>query len=104
MKRVIHRPRADKDIDTILVYYADVNAGVANNFLREIIKASDQISRMPGMGSSRLSYELEISGLRSYSLDSFPHTLIYFEREDHIDMARVLHSHRDIFNLLLGIE
>lgn len=104
MKRVIHRPRADNDIDAILLHYTRVNVEIANDFLYEVLKASDQISRMPGIGSPRLSYQLEIPGLRSYSLDIFPYTLIYFERENHIDLARILHSHRDIFNLLLGIE
>ena len=104
MKRVILRPQADRDIDNALLYYANENPRIARDLLREITRASNSISQMPGLGSSRLSRELNIEGLRTYVLNIFPYLLLYFERADHIDLARVMHSHRDFQTLLLGIE
>ena len=102
MKRVITSPEADLDIDTAISYYASESQKATADFLREMSAAYDRISEMPGMGSPRLSRELGIEDLRSYSLDAFPYSLVYFERENHIDLVRVLHTHRDIFNLLFG--
>lgn len=104
MKRVIPRPQADRDIDAALSYYASENPRLARELLREITRASDSIRKMPGMGSPRLSRELNVEGLRTYALSIFPYLLLYFERDDHIDLARVMHSHRDFETLSLGIE
>ena len=104
MKRVIFRPQADRDVDVALAYYAHENPRIARDFLREVNSVSDQLSKMPGIGSPRLSRELTVDGLRSYPLNIFPYLLLYFERVDYIDIVRVMHSHRDFSNLLLGIE
>src|SRR3989344_8032697 len=104
MKRGIPRPQADRDVDAALSFYANENPRIARDFLHEVQRASVQISEMPGLGYPRLSFELEIENLRSYSLKIFPYVLIYFEREHHIDLVRVMHSHRDISTLLLGGE
>ena len=39
---------------------------------------------------------LNIPGLRSWPLTRYPHLVFYMEREDHIDVWRVLHGVRDI--------
>ncbi len=104
MKRVAFRPQADRDIDAALVYYTIENPKIARDFLREVQNVSRKISLMPGIGSPRIAQELNIGGLRSRAPHTFPYLLLYFERDDHIDVARVLHSSRDIFNLLLGLE
>jgi toxin ParE1/3/4 len=40
--------------------------------------------------------ELEIPALRCWQLERFPYLVFYVERDDHIDVWRVLHGHRDI--------
>lgn len=104
MKRVIPRPQADRDIDAALSYYANENPRLARELLQEITRASDSISKMPGLGSPRLSRASNVEGLRAYALGIFPYLLLYLEREQYIDLARVMHSHRDFETLLLGIE
>ena len=47
-------------------------------------------------GSPRFSYELGLPGLRAYALQRFPYLVFYVEREDFVDVWRVLHGHRDI--------
>ena len=104
MKRVIIRPEADRDFDLAASHYASVHSVVAEDFLREVNTTYARISAMPGIGSPRLSQEVSVGGLRSHSLEAFPYTIVYFEREDRIDVVRILHMHRDIFKLLLGVE
>lgn len=104
MKRVILRPKADRDMDAALLYYASGSLNVARNFLVELKTTFNRIGTMPRAGSLRFAHELALSGLHAYPLRNFPYLLFYFEREDHIDIVRVLHTHRDIFNLLLDLD
>lgn len=104
MKRVIPRPKADREIDAAILYYASENLNVARDFLDEVRTAFSRIAVMPRAGSLRFAHELALPGLRAYPLHDFPYLFFYFEREDHIDLVRVLHTHRDIFNLLLDLE
>ncbi len=46
--------------------------------------------------------ELDISGLRSWPLDRDPHLIFYIEREDHIEVWRVLNGKCDVPAWLLG--
>ena len=103
-KGVIPRPQADSEIDEVISYYSRENAKLADDFLSEIQRAFRQVANMPGLGSLRFAHELGMDGLRAYSLEDFPYLLFYFEREDHLDLVRMLHTHRDIFDMLLGVD
>ena len=61
-------------------------------------------SRHPGAGASRYAYELDIPGLQTWLLRRFPYLIFYIEQEDHIDVWRVLHGHRDIPALMGKLE
>jgi toxin ParE1/3/4 len=54
------------------------------------------ISGHPGIGSPQYAHELAIPGLRSRKLKRYPYLVFYLERDDHIDVWRVLHAERDI--------
>jgi toxin ParE1/3/4 len=69
-------------------------------FIDALERASRDIERHPGIGSRRYAYELDLPGLRCWHLKLYPHLLFYVEREDHIDIWRVLHASRDIPNWL----
>lgn len=43
-----------------------------------------------------LATGLNIPGLRFWPLTRFPYLVFYVERDDHIDIWRVLHEQRDI--------
>jgi len=103
MKEVIPRSRADSEIDTAILYYLRESKDVASNFLYEVEKGFGRVGMMPGIGSLRFAEELHVDGLRAYPLQNFPYLLFYFEREDHIDLIRVLHTHRDVFDLSIGV-
>lgn len=54
------------------------------------------LGRRPATGSPRYAHELNIPGLRSWTLDRFPYLVFCVERSDHLDVWRVLHGKRDI--------
>lgn len=103
MKRARKHPQAVLDISEIVVFYAGKGVEVADQFLEEIEDSITRIEKMPGTGSSRFAYDLGIPNLRTYSLRNFPHLIFYVEHDASIDIVRVLHSSRDIYNLPLGL-
>ena len=54
-----------------------------------------QISPQPAVGSPRYAHELNLPGLRFVVLRRYPFSVVYFERDDHIDVWRVLHAEWD---------
>ena len=40
--------------------------------------------------------EIGITGLRFWPLNSFSYLVLYVEREDHVDVLKVLHAQRNI--------
>ena len=59
-------------------------------------KAYTHIARQPASGSPRYAHELNLPGLRFWPLTRFPYLVFYFERDDCVDVWRVLHGQRDI--------
>jgi len=57
----------------------------------------DALSRMPGMGSPRYAEVSLVRGVRMLAIKDFENYLLfYLEREDSVDVIRVLHGARDI--------
>jgi toxin ParE1/3/4 len=54
------------------------------------------LSRHPGSGSPRYAHESNLPGLRFWRLPRFAHLVFYVERDDHVDVWRVLHGERDM--------
>jgi toxin ParE1/3/4 len=97
VKPVVPRDRANRDVDDAITYYLKELAGEAALGLVDALEdAYGLLGRHPAIGSSRYAHELGIPGLRSWSLPRFPYVVFYVEREDHIDVWRVLHGHGDI--------
>jgi toxin ParE1/3/4 len=96
-KPLIPRARAERDIDGAIDYYLSENApDAALGFIDAAEQAYSHISRHPATGSSRYAIELNLPGLRFWPLSRYPYLVFYLERDDHIDVWRVLHSSRDI--------
>jgi toxin ParE1/3/4 len=96
-KLVVRRRRADDDIESAVSYYSDeAGAEVAFAFLGQLEEAIRHISKQPSAGSQRYGHKLQISDLRQWPIKRFPCLIFYVEKEKHIDIARVLHSKRDI--------
>jgi toxin ParE1/3/4 len=97
VKRVILRARADLDVhETIDFYLGEGAEQAALKFIDALEQALQHIGRHPATGSPRYAHELDLPGLRCWQVKGYPHLLFYVERDDHIDVWRVLHGSRDI--------
>lgn len=96
-KPLIPRIRAERDVDGAIDYYLSENApDAALGFIDAVEQAYSHISRHPATGSSRYAIELNLPGLRFWPLSRYPYLVFYLERDDHIDVWRVLHGSRDV--------
>ncbi len=104
MKQVRLRPKAKDDRQSEVRYYR-INAGtnIAEALVLATRLALQQIEREPGIGSPRLGQLAEISGLRASRVNGFPLVWLYLERDDHLDLIRLLGERQDIL-AILGAE
>jgi toxin ParE1/3/4 len=97
MKPVRLTPKADSDIDTCFAWIAKDNPVAALRFLDAIELTCDTLSHMPHMGSPRYAETPLVRGVRMLAIKGFEkYLLFYLEREDSVDVIRVLHGARDI--------
>ncbi len=97
VKRVIPRELANSDVEEAIDHYLiDATATVALGFVDTLEKAYAHIARQPASGSPRYAHQLGLSDLRFWPLGRYPYLIFYVERDDHIDVWRVLHEQRDI--------
>ncbi len=54
------------------------------------------IAAHPQTGVTRYAVQLKLDDLRFWSISRFPHLVFYVEREQYIEVGRVLHGKRDI--------
>lgn len=96
-KPVVPRERASRDVEDAIAYYLDEDAvSAALGFVDALERAYVHIGRHPTAGSLRYAHELNLPGLRFWSLTRYPYFVFYVEHPDHIDVWRVLHDQRDI--------
>jgi len=97
VKPVVKGPAAKHDIRCAAEYYKnEADAQLAAAFIDATERAAQRISSWPGSGSARFAEALNLPGLRTVALDHFPYLIFYFERPNHLDVWRVLHTRRDI--------
>ena len=97
VKPVVPRALASRDVDQAIERYLDEGGGrVGLGFINALEKAYRHIARHPASGSPRYAQELDLPGLRVWPLKRYPHLVFYVERDDHIDVWRVLHSQHDL--------
>jgi toxin ParE1/3/4 len=96
-KPVVPRTQADRDVDEAITYYLEQGAvDAALGFVDALERAYGHIGRHPAAGSPRYAHELNLPDLRFWPVPDYPHVVFYVERNDHIDVWRVLHGQRDI--------
>lgn len=62
--------------------------------------ALDQVEVESGLGSRRLADLLAVPGLRTWRVAKFPLLWCYFERDDHLDVVRLLGERQDVLSIL----
>ena len=101
MKTARLRPLAKQDLSDQAGYYADV-AGqpLANRFVDEALAALVTVEGNPGIGSTRWSRHEVVPPLRAWRVERLPVVWLYFEREDHVDVVRLLGQRQDLAAIL----
>ena len=96
-RSVVLRAAAHRDVDEAVAHYlAEGGTDVALGFIDALEDAFRHVADNPGSGSPRYGQELNLPGLRSWPLKSYPHIVFYMVGGGHIDVWRVLHGRRDI--------
>ena len=101
MKHAHLRPLALADRKDSARYYRRVaSTRISEDMVIAVREALDQIEQNPGMGSPRIGQQLDIPGLRSWRVSGFPLIWFYFEREEFLDVVRLLGERQDILAIL----
>ena len=89
------------DVEEIVDHYLETSPqAIALGFVDALESAYARIGDHPVIGSLRHSYELELPGLRAWMLKGYPYLVFYVERDDHVDVWRILQGSRDIPQLI----
>ena len=103
MKPANIRPLAEEDFVERTRYYADAEgAELANRFFDGAIAALRSAEAMPGIGSPTVGELIGVDGLRRIGVDRFRCGWFYLERDDHLDVIRLLADSQDLEDLLGG--
>ncbi len=81
-------------------YRRQAGSTVAVRFVIASDATLDQLEFDPGIGSPALGTAIGIPGLRSWRVTGFPLLWFYFERDNHLDVARLLGERQDISTIL----
>ena len=96
-KPVIPREQAHRDVKEAIDYYLiEASARTALAFVDVLERAYGHIARHPAAGSQYYAHELDIPGFRSWPLKRYPWLVFCVERDDHVDVWRVLRAERGI--------
>jgi toxin ParE1/3/4 len=96
-KRIVITPKASADIDGHFEYLAQYNLETALNFFDAARQTFAQLARNPSIGSPYITKNPAFQGLRRWTVKSFRTQLIfYFDRDDCIEIIRVINAARDI--------
>ena len=96
-KSVVLRAAARRDIDEAVAHYlTDAGRPTALRFIDRAKEAFLHVAVNPEPGSSRDGHELNLPGLRTWPVRSFPYLVCYMTARGQVDVWRVLHRERDI--------
>jgi len=96
-KPVVLRSQAERDLLEAVEYYlGEADEAVTLRFVDTVEKAFRHIARHPASGSPHYALELGLPGLRSWPVKRFPYLIFYVDRDDCIDVWRILHAQRDV--------
>lgn len=96
-KPVVPRELAAHDAEEAVDFYrSEDGPDLAVRFAESLERAYDHLGDQPAPGSPRYGHELDLPGVRTWPVRPFPHLVFYLEREEQIDIWRVLHGNRDI--------
>ena len=102
MRKIARRRKtAQQDIEDAAFYYLETaNEDLALRFIESVEATIGEIEAFPAMGSLRYGQLLDIPELRFMLVREFPYLVFYAERQDVVDIWRILHAQRHIPELM----
>lgn len=96
-KRVVLTEQAKRDVRQATAWYRKKGGTtLALRGAAALEAVLRHIGTHPQTGIARYAVLLKLDALRFWPVDGFPYLVFYVEREQHIDVGRVLHGKRDI--------
>lgn len=100
LKPIVRRPQAAEDVENHASYIADGSIDAAMRFLERAEQTIKGLALFPASGAPFPSQIPELGGMRTRLVKDFPnHVVFYVERDDAIEVVRVLRGGQD-----MGIE
>lgn len=100
-KQIFIRPRANQDLENHFTYITQNNNEAALRFFDAVRLTIAQIAKTPGIGSPYLIQNPRLQNLRKWAVKDFRKYLIfYFERNDSIEIVRILYAARELTKIL----
>jgi toxin ParE1/3/4 len=101
VKRILIRPKAIVDLDEQFAYIAENNFDAALIFFDAAQQTFAQLAELPNIGSIYNSRNSRLVGLRKWAVKGFnKHLIFYLDRNECIEIVRLIHSARDISEVL----
>ena len=93
------------DLDEQFAYIADNNFDAALSFFDATRQTFSQIAQIPGIGTVYNNRNPRLEGLRKWAVKGFEkHLIFYLQRDEYIEIVRLIHSARDISQILAEEE
>lgn len=91
------RDIATADLESAVDYYLrEAGSDIALRFVDAVERTAQRAGTSPQVGSLRFAYELGLPGLRALQVAHHPYLMFYVERDELVDVWRLLHSSRDV--------
>lgn len=105
MRKVHYWRRAREDVVQYGVYLAQHSITAAEQFVDAVERACQELLEFPGMGAMARLRAADVRNVRKLSVPGFANLIIFYrERDDGIEVLRVLHGARDIESILAEEE
>lgn len=96
-KKITRRPKAIEDVESHAMYIADGSIDAALRFLARAEQTIKGLALFPESGGPFATSVPELAGLRTRLVRDFPnHVVFYIERDDSIEVIRVLRGGQDM--------
>ena len=96
-KRVVLTAQARAEVRRATARYRNEGGpALARRWADAVENAVRHISAHPATGSTRYAAPLKLREIRFWPVRGFPYLVFYIEREQQVDVSRILHAERDI--------
>src|SRR5262245_19640505 len=100
-RRLVLSPRADQDIDEQFTYFAEHDPATAMRFYDAAFRTFNDLLLQPFQGATRKFRHKALADLRIWFIQGFEKHLIFYQvTERRLLVVRVLHSSRNLEDIL----